>query len=142
MVKKVLDMDIREYSQDDFLKNLSYDNPIIILDLMNHKADFQDTYFIQTKEASKIKSLEETLITNQSHGYGNGKIGNLASYMAQRAVFLSIILLMGYFVFDGFRKNYDKASKKEKYNFFITSLFPIKQILVIFNFEMYRFWEI
>ena len=87
MVKKVLDMDIREYSQDDFLKNLSYDNPITILDLMNHKADFQDTYFIQTKEASKIKSLEETLSTNQSHGYGNGKIGNMTSYMVQRAVF-------------------------------------------------------
>ena len=49
---------------------------------------------------------------------------------------------MAYFVFDVFRKNYDKASKKEKYNFFITSLFPITQILVIFNFEMYRFWEI
>lgn len=135
-------MNIREYSQDDFLKKLSYDNPITILDSMNHKADFQDTYFIQKKEASKIKSLEETLSTNQSHGYGNGKIRNLASYMVQRAVFLSLILQMAYFVFDVFIKNYDKDSKKEKYNFFITSLFPIKQILVIFNFEMYRFWEI
>ena len=135
-------MDIRESSQDDFLKNLSYDNPITILDLMNHKADFQDTYFIQTKEASKIKSLEETPSTNQSHGYGSRKIGNMASYMVQRAVFLSLILQMAYFVFDGFRKNYDKASRKEKYNFFITSFFPIIQILVIFNFEMYRFWEI
>ena len=110
-------MDIGEYLQDNSLKNLSYDNPITVLDLMNHKADFQDTYFIQTKEASKIKSLEETLSTNQSHGYGNEKIGNMASYMVQRAVFLPLILQMAYFVFDGFRKNYDKASKKEKYNF-------------------------
>lgn len=93
-------------------------NQLLFLDLMNHKADFQDTYFIQKKEASKIKSLEETLSTNQSHGYGNGKIGNMTSYMVQRAVFLSLILQMAYFVFDGFRKNYDKASKKEKYNFF------------------------
>lgn len=135
-------MDIREYSQDDFLKKLSYDNPITILDSMNHKADFQDTYFIQKKEASKIKSLEETLSTNQSHGYGNGKIGNMASYMIQSAIFFVLVILMAYLIFVGFRKYYDKAQKIEKYKYFITSLLAIKQILVIFNFEMYRFWEI
>ena len=84
-------MDIREYLQ----------------------ADFQDTYFIQKKEASKIKSLEETLITNQSHGYGNGKIRNMASYMVQRAVFLSLILQMAYFVLMDLEKIMIKLVRKK-----------------------------
>lgn len=60
-----LNRDIREYLPDNFLNNLSYDKPITILDLMNHKAGFQDTYFIQTTDPSEIKSLDDTLSTNQ-----------------------------------------------------------------------------
>lgn len=60
-----LNRDIREYLPDNFLNNLSYDKPITILDLMNHKAGFKDTYFIQTTDPSEIKSLDDTLSTNQ-----------------------------------------------------------------------------
>lgn len=49
---------------------------------------------------------------------------------------------MAYFVFNGFRKYYNKASEKEKYKFFINSILAMTQILVILSFEMYRFWEI
>ena len=60
-----INRDIREYLPDGFLKNLSFDKDLTILDLMNHKGGFQDTYFIQTTDASEIKNLEETLSTNQ-----------------------------------------------------------------------------
>ncbi|MGT2930127.1 serine hydrolase [Streptococcus dentasini] len=36
--------DIRTYLPKNFLKNLKFDKPITMLDLMNHKAGFQETY--------------------------------------------------------------------------------------------------
>lgn len=60
-----LDADIKEYLPDNFLKNLSFDKAITMTDLMNHQAGFQDTYFIQTTNASDIKSLEESLRVRQ-----------------------------------------------------------------------------
>ena len=84
--------DIKKYLPDDFLKNLSFEKPITILDLMNHKAGFQDTYFIQTPNASDIKSLEEALQTRQPKqvyepgehtAYSNWSAA-LAAYIVQR----------------------------------------------------------
>lgn len=56
-----LNVDIKNYLPENFLKNLSYDKPITMIDLMNHKAGFQDTYFIQTTDASEITTLEDAL---------------------------------------------------------------------------------
>ncbi|MGT2930138.1 serine hydrolase domain-containing protein [Streptococcus dentasini] len=39
-----LNEDIRTYLPKNFLKNLKFDKPITMLDLMNHKAGFQETY--------------------------------------------------------------------------------------------------
>lgn len=84
--------DIKNYLPDDFLKNLSFEKPITMLDLMNHKAGFQDTYFIQTPNASDIKSLEEALQTRQPKqvyepgehtAYSNWSAA-LAAYIVQR----------------------------------------------------------
>lgn len=59
---------------------------------MNHKAGFQDTYFIQTPNASDIKSLEEALQTRQPKqvyepgehtAYSNWSAA-LAAYIVQR----------------------------------------------------------
>ena len=60
-----LKADIKEYLPEGFLKNLSFDKPIRVMDLMNHQAGFQDTYFIQTKKASDIISLEKSLSIRQ-----------------------------------------------------------------------------
>lgn len=60
-----LDQDIKKYLPEDFLKNLSYDDKITILDLMNHQAGFQDTYFIQTSNPKEMVSLKEALSNNQ-----------------------------------------------------------------------------
>ncbi|MDD6071061.1 MAG: serine hydrolase [Clostridiales bacterium] len=56
-----LQEDIRNYLPEGFLKNLSYDKAITMLDLMNHQAGFQETFFTQTADASKVGSLEEAL---------------------------------------------------------------------------------
>lgn len=57
--------DIRVYLPEGFLKNLSFDEPITMLDLMNHQAGFEDMYFIQTADLGEMKSLEEVLRTRQ-----------------------------------------------------------------------------
>lgn len=60
-----LQEDIKNYLPDGFLKNLTYDKAITMLDLMNHQAGFQETYFIQTASENKVGSLEETLSSHQ-----------------------------------------------------------------------------
>lgn len=51
-----LSADIRGYLPDGFLKNLRFDKPVTMLDLMNHSAGFQETDFILevTNEADII----------------------------------------------------------------------------------------
>lgn len=60
-----LHQDIKHYLPDGFLQNVRFDKPITMLDLMNHQAGFQDTYFIQTPHAKEMKSLEEVLRAEQ-----------------------------------------------------------------------------
>lgn len=57
--------DIKNYLPDAFLKNLTYDKAITMLDLMNHQAGFQETYFIQTADEDEAGSLEEALSSHQ-----------------------------------------------------------------------------
>ncbi len=60
-----LQQDIRTYLPDGFLKNLAFDTPVTMLDLMNHQAGFQETYFIQTPNADAVGTLEEALRSHQ-----------------------------------------------------------------------------
>lgn len=60
-----LHADIRDALPEGFLKNLSFDEPITMLDLMNHQAGFEDMYFIQTADLGEMDSLEEVLRTRQ-----------------------------------------------------------------------------
>lgn len=101
----------------------------------------KDSYFIFVLMSISFINLL-IIFFRLIHGYGTGNIGIRTSCMVQSAIFLPLILLMAYFVFNGFRKYYNKASEKEKYKFFINSLLAMTQILVILSFEMYRFWEI
>lgn len=52
-----LHADIRDSLPEGFLKNLSFDEPITMLDLMNHQAGFEDMYFIQTADLGEMESL-------------------------------------------------------------------------------------
>lgn len=57
-----LDRDIREYLPDGFFQHLSYDEPITMMNLMNHNAGWQETTrSIWKNDESKILSLREEL---------------------------------------------------------------------------------
>lgn len=61
-----LEKDIKVYLPDGFLRKLRYETPISILDLMNHRAGFEESFFkIQTSKEEDIVSLEEYLRTIQ-----------------------------------------------------------------------------
>lgn len=84
-----LKVDIKNYLPDGFLKNVTFDKPITMLDLMNHQAGFQDTYFIQTKDASDMVSLEEALRTRQPRQvYSPGDYTTYSNWGAALAAFI------------------------------------------------------
>ena len=57
-----LDKDIREYLPKDFLKNLSFDEPITMLDLMSHNAGFQEPYkSLETDALEALMPLDKAL---------------------------------------------------------------------------------
>ncbi|WP_083938065.1 serine hydrolase domain-containing protein [Paenibacillus daejeonensis] len=57
-----LDTDIRSYLPDGFLTQLSYDEPITMLDLMNHSAGFEEYMFdLAYQSPDDVQSLEEGL---------------------------------------------------------------------------------
>lgn len=59
-----LEADIRTYLPEGFFRHLRYDDPITMLDLMNHKGGWAEpTYGFGTTDASKILSLCEALQT-------------------------------------------------------------------------------
>lgn len=87
-----LKADIQNYLPEGFLTNLRFDKPITMIDLMNHQAGFQDTYFIQTADIFELTSLEEALRTRQPKqvyapgehtAYSNWGAA-LAAYIVQR----------------------------------------------------------
>lgn len=57
-----LNEDIRTYLPKGFLNNLSYDDPITMIDLMNHSGGFQETVSeIETEDINEINPLDEEL---------------------------------------------------------------------------------
>jgi len=61
-----LDTDIRTYLPDNFLNRLRYDEPITMLNLMNHNAGFQDQLRdLATNNKAKIQPLGEVLKNSQ-----------------------------------------------------------------------------
>ena len=83
-----LEEDIRTYLPEGFLKNLRYDKPITMLDLMNHQAGFDEvTMYLQDdksieeilKEQQPIQSFEPGTVTAYSN-YGAG----LAALIVER----------------------------------------------------------
>lgn len=84
-----LQKDIRNYLPEGFLKNLSYDKSITMLDLMNHQAGFQETYFIQTVDENEVGSLEETLSSHQPKQiYEPGEVTAYSNWGATLAAFI------------------------------------------------------
>ncbi|WP_164828434.1 serine hydrolase, partial [Streptococcus sp. DD11] len=86
-----LEEDIRTYLPEGFLRNLRYDKPITMLDLMNHQAGFEEASHAGYLE-NKGQTIEEILAVNQpaqifepgtTTAYSNYGAG-LASYIVER----------------------------------------------------------
>ena len=63
-----LEADVKGYLPDNFFKNLSFDKPITMINLMNHNAGFQETpynLFIKEEDMNKLKPLGELLTEYQ-----------------------------------------------------------------------------
>lgn len=57
-----LERDVREYLPEGFFRKLSYDEPITMMNLMNHNAGWQETTFpIEVEDADEILPLGEAL---------------------------------------------------------------------------------
>lgn len=64
--KMDLDGDIRQYLPEGFLKNLCFDEPVTMLNLMNHDAGFEETLIgMFTHREDRILSLEDYLTAIQ-----------------------------------------------------------------------------
>lgn len=62
-----LDADVRQILPEDFFQKLKYDEPITVLDLMEHKGGWGvNTYDISVPEGAPIPSLEEALRSSES----------------------------------------------------------------------------
>lgn len=83
-----LEEDIRTYLPKDFLRNLRYDSPITMIDLMNHQAGFDETplYMQGCKSLKDLLSMYQPAqsfepgTTTAYSNYGTG----LAAYIVER----------------------------------------------------------
>ncbi len=90
-----LDEDIKNYLPDNYLKNLTYDEPITMINLMNHNAGFQETTYnmsLRLDQLDKLKPIEETISKYQPQqvyepgtvtAYSNWGVA-LAGYIVER----------------------------------------------------------
>ncbi len=82
-----LETDIREYLPENFLRKLKYDDPITMLNLMNHNAGWgENVWAFQTDDEAKVKSLAETLQdTEPAQVYRPGEVSSYSNYGAALA---------------------------------------------------------
>lgn len=85
-----LEEDIQTYLPEDFLKNLTYDKKITMLDLMNHQAGFQEMYIgTQTTNKDEVVSLEEALSSHQpKQVYEPGTVTAYSNWGASLAAYI------------------------------------------------------
>jgi len=85
-----LNADIREYLPENFLHNVKYDDPITMLNLMNHDAGWcENVWAYQTDDESKVKSLEDILYETQpAQIYRPGEVCSYSNYGAALAGYI------------------------------------------------------
>lgn len=85
-----LNTDVRTYLPDGFLSNLSYEEPITMLHLMNHTAGFQETVWdVETTDKEKIVSLKDALLsTAPAQIYEPGTVVSYSNWGAALAAYI------------------------------------------------------
>ena len=88
-----LEKDVRDYLPDGFLTNLRYDKPVRMIDLMNHRAGFQEYYtdifqrpelkFVSLEEALKLEQPPQIFAPDTITAYSNWGVA-LAGYIVER----------------------------------------------------------
>ena len=82
-----LEEDIRTYLPEGCLKNLRYDKPITMIDLMNHQAGFSES--IQGYKEETGLTIEESLATNQpTQSYEPGTMTSYSNFSAGLAGYI------------------------------------------------------
>lgn len=85
-----LEKDIREYLPENFLRKLKYDDPITMLNLMNHNAGWsENVWAFQTDDEERIESLGEVLQrTEPVQVYRPGEVSSYSNYGAALAGYI------------------------------------------------------
>ena len=88
-----LEKDVREYLPEGFLTNLNYDKPIRMIDLMNHRAGFQEYYtdmmlrvdqpFVSLEESLRYDQPEQVFEPDTVTAYSNWGVA-LAGFIVER----------------------------------------------------------
>lgn len=85
-----LTADVRGYLPEDFFKNLKYDEPVTMLNLMNHNAGWcETTWALQVDDAGEIVPLEQALRdTEPPQIYRPGEVCSYSNWGAALAGFI------------------------------------------------------
>lgn len=85
-----LDRDVREYLPDGFFRNLSYDDPITMLNLMNHNAGWQETArpMWKTNENEILPLGEELQAIEPAQIHRPGEVAAYSNYGAALAGYI------------------------------------------------------
>lgn len=85
-----LDEDIKNYLPNGFLKHLQYDDPITMLDLMNHTAGFEERIFdLGYANANQLKPLDVGLqIAEPNQIYRPGEVVAYSNYSTSLAAYI------------------------------------------------------
>lgn len=85
-----LDADIRTYLPDNFLRHLSYDDPITMTNLMNHEGGWcETTYSIGVDDENSIPTLEDALrMTEPAQTYRPGEVAAYSNWGASLAAYV------------------------------------------------------
>jgi CubicO group peptidase (beta-lactamase class C family) len=84
-----LDTDIRTYLPEGFLKKLRYEEPITLLNVMNHTAGFEDYLFDVVVTSGVHQEFEQTLQNSQPEQvYRPGTISAYSNYAVAMAAYI------------------------------------------------------
>lgn len=86
-----LDSDIRDYLPENFLRKINFDNPITMLNIMNHTTGFEDFLFdVILLSPDNLTSMEQTLrLAQPEQVYEPGTVVAYSNYAVALAAYIA-----------------------------------------------------